>query len=194
MVSARELGTVRQSSLIVGRDGGGSALLFGVSVWVFGDTVTSVPDVDGQTWHNNSFSLTSDLVASDGIGGLTEPTDAAGAPAYLLAPTADEAAFLIAHARDPCAEQPCGARYAAWPGTPVYDSGRGRALIPYSLVWAAPGDFNFHGVGHSFAVWEGPGAAPVRPEVAPGTAHPTLLFGPDEPGFGRRVLQRRPCP
>src|SRR5262249_2082881 len=34
--SAEEIGVVRQGSEITGRDGGGSALAFGVSVWTFG--------------------------------------------------------------------------------------------------------------------------------------------------------------
>jgi len=184
VVAARELQTVPQSPRIVGRDGAQSALLWGRSVWTFGDTVSRVPDVDGLTWHNNSFSSTSDLVAADGIDGLTEPTDAAGAPAYLLAPTADEASFIALHRGDPCAEAPCGARYAAWPGAPLFDARRNRALVPYGLVWAAPGDFNFHGVGQSFAVWTDLGSAPERPTVAPGSAHPTMLFAEEEPPFG----------
>ena len=177
------MGPVTQSTLIVGRDGGGSGLLWGLSVWLFGDTVSTVPDAEGQTWHNNSFSFTSSLSATDGFA-LTEPTDSSGAPAYFLAPTDDEAAFISAHQGDPCAEQPCGARFAAWPGTPVFDAARNRALIPYLLVWAAPGDFNFYGVGQSFAVWNDFSALPERPIVSPGTVHPTLLFTQDEPGFG----------
>jgi hypothetical protein len=46
------------------------------------------------------------------------------------------------------------------------------------------GDFNFHGVGHSFAVWTDFSAAPKRPNVSTGSPHPTLLFNEDEPGFG----------
>jgi hypothetical protein len=183
VVDVREMGTVLQPPLIVGRDGGGSALLWGLSIWLFGDTVSSIPDADGQTWHNNSFSSSSELTASGGIA-LTERTDAAGAPAYFLAPTADEAAFIAAHQGSPCQEQPCGARFAAWPGAPLFDAARNRALVPYGLVWAAPGDFNFYGVGQSFAVWSDFSQLPERPIVSPGSPHPTLLFSQDEPGFG----------
>jgi hypothetical protein len=143
-----------------------------------------VPDADGQTWHHNSFSFTSDPSAADGITGLIERIDAVGAPQYLLVPTADEAAFNAAHRGDPCAEQPCGARYAAWPGAPLFDAARNRVLIPYGLVWAAPGDFNFHGVGGSFATWPDFDSAPERPIVSPGSAHPTLLFAEGEPSYG----------
>jgi hypothetical protein len=183
VVEAREVGTVAQSQLIVGRDGGGSALLWGRSVWVFGDTVSAVPDVDGQTWHNNSSAFTPDLAAGSGVA-LADSTDTAGAPKYFLAPTADEAAFIAAHRGNPCQQQPCGARFAAWPSAAVFDGARNRALIPYALEWAAPGDFNFYGVGQSFALWNDFSSSPERPVVAPGSAHPTLLFGQNEPGFG----------
>ncbi|MGO8969027.1 MAG: DUF4185 domain-containing protein [Myxococcaceae bacterium] len=183
VLEAQELGIVSQSSLIVGRDGAGSALLWGRSVWVFGDTVSSVPDEAGETWHNNSFALTSNLSAGGGVT-LTTPADSAGAPVYFLPPTGDEATFIAAHAGSPCQEAPCGARFAAWPAAPVFDAARSRALVPYSLVWAAPGSFNFYGVGQSFAVWDGISAAVERPIVSPGATHPTLLFGQDEPGFG----------
>jgi hypothetical protein len=180
---ATEQGVVIESTLIIGRDGGGSGLLWGLSVWLFGDTFSSVADANAQTLHGNSFAFSNSFDASSGIA-LTERTDVAGAPAYLLAPTDDEAAFTAAHQGDPCVEQPCGARYAAWPGSPLFDASRSRALIPYMLVWAAPGDFNFYSVGQSFAVWSDFTALPERPVVSPGAAHPTLLFSEDEPGFG----------
>src|SRR5690242_20450847 len=106
ILEAREVGVLAQSPLIVGRDGGGSALMWGRSVWTFGDTVTSKADADGATWHHNSYSFTTDLVARDGIDGLVEPTDAAGAPRYLIAPTEDEAAFNAGHRGDDCRVKP----------------------------------------------------------------------------------------
>jgi hypothetical protein len=184
VIDAKEIGTISQSKLIIGRDGGGSGLVWGLSLWAFGDTVISVPDAEGQTWHHNSFSFTKNLNATNGIASLSERIDASGAPEYLVAPTADEAAFNAAHRGNPCAEQPCGARFAAWPGAPLFDAARSRALIPYGLVWAAPGDFNFRGVGQSFATWNDFASAPERPIVSPGAAHPTLLFGEKEPNYG----------
>jgi Domain of unknown function (DUF4185) len=186
VVQTQGVGIVSQSQLIVGRDGGGSALLWGLSVWLFGDTVSSVPDAQGETWHNNSFAFTTGLSAADGVT-LSERTDSAGAPAYFLAPTDDEAAFITAHQGDPCDEQPCGARFAAWPEAPLFDAARNRALVPYGLVWAAPGDFNFYSVGRSFAVWSDFTALPERPVVSPGAEHPTLLFAQDEPNFGSAI-------
>lgn len=181
--SADEIGILGESALIVGRDGGQSALLWGRSVWVFGDTVVQVADASGETWHHNSFSFTDDLDGSDGISGLTERTDAVGSPAYLVPPTPEEETFNAAHRGDNCLE-PCGARWAVWPGEPVWDATRNRALIPYGLIYAEPGDFNFYGVGQSFAVWDSFDQTPRRPEVSPGREHPTLLFHEGEPEFG----------
>lgn len=182
--SAKEVAVLEQSSLIAGRDGGASGLLWGRSVWAYGDTVLTAEDEVGSSWHHNSFSFTSDLDASDGITGFAERPDATGAPLHLVAPTAEEEAFNAAHRGDPCAETPCGARWAAWPGRPVFDEERNRAIIPYGLVYAEPGAWNFHGVGQSFALWSDFEALPERPIADPAAEHPTLVFHEGEPGYG----------
>jgi Domain of unknown function (DUF4185) len=186
--TAEPLGIVPQSATIQGRDGGQSALAFGRSVWTFGDTVLNIPDAEGVNWHQNSWSYTDDLVAGDDISGLTEPTDSAGAPTYFIAPTADEAAYNTAHYGSSCAETPCGARWAAWPGAPLWDATQGRAIVFYGLVHAAPGDFNFYGVGEGLAVWSDFDTSPQRPVVSPGAEHPTLLFGQGDPPWGDGAL------
>lgn len=188
VVGARELGVLEQAATIQGRDGGESALAWGRSIWVFGDTVLNAPDAAGSSWHHNSWSYTADLDAGDGIGSFVERPDAAGAPAYLLPPTADEQAFNDAHAGDPCAETPCGARWAVWPTALVFDEPRDRVLVFYDLIYAEPGEMNFRGVGSGVATWDAFDEEPVRPVVAPGTAHPTLLFGEDEPGYGTAAV------
>ncbi len=182
-----ELGAMPMSSLVRARDGGYSARLWGHSIWVFGDTVLAAPDEDGLTWHHNSFSITDDMSAADGITGFSERVDAAGAPRYLLAPTASERAFNFAHMGESC-EAPCGARYAAWPETPVFDQARDRTLLFYGLIYGEPGDFNFRGVGGGIAVWERFDADPIRPEVTPGAEYPTVTFAADEPNFGAAAL------
>ena len=176
LVKAAEIGTVTQSGLIVGRDGGQSAIVWGQAVWAFGDTVLSIPDADGNSWHHNSYALTTVPVGMSIIPVLADPLDAAGAPRYFVPPTATEAQFNAAHQGDTC-QPPCGARWGAWPGAPVFDEQRNRALIPYSLIYSEPGPFNFHGVGDSFAIWSSIDATPERPEIAPGSDHPTLIFG-----------------
>jgi hypothetical protein len=183
VVSAEPLGTVAQSDRIEGRDGGSSARAWGRSIWAFGDTVLRTPDGDGESWHHNSFAVTLDTDASDGIA-LDDPLDEAGAPRYLVPPTPSEEAYNAAHRGDPCAEAPCGARWAAWPGEPIHDAAGDRALVFYGLVHAQPGDFAFEGVGGSIAIWDAFDAEPRRPEVEPGAEHPTLVFRATDPSFG----------
>jgi hypothetical protein len=183
VVSAAEVYTLEQAATIQGRDGGQSARIWGRSLWAYGDTVLDVPDASGVTWHHNAFSYTDDLVAEGGITGFAERLDTAGAPVHFIAPTAEEEAFNVAHRGDACAA-PCNARWAAWPGAPLYDDQRDRGLIFYSLIYAEPGDMSFRSVGQGIAVWDRFEDAPRRPEVSPGAAHPTLLFDEGEPTFG----------
>ncbi len=177
---------LEQGTDITGRDGGVSGLAWGKSIWTFGDTVLTFPDAAGSNWHHNSFAVTDDLHASDGIAGLSSPSDSTGAPVYLVAPSPAEQAFNDAHAGDPCAEEPCGARWAVWPGPPVFDAARGRAIIPYGLLRAEPGDFNFRGVGQSFATWDSLDSMPTRPVVNASAEHPDLIF----PGGRARLRDR----
>lgn len=177
------LGTLPQSSKIQGRDGGASGFVFGRSVWTFGDTVSNEPDASGTNWHHNSYALTDDLVAGDGIGAFEDP-EVAGGPRYFVPPTDDEADFNAAHLGDPCMTSPCGARFAAWPGPPIADDLRGRALVFYGLIYAEPGDFNFQGVGQSIGIWHDVEGYVERPVFRPDAEHPTLLWGPDDPPWG----------
>lgn len=184
VVAAEEIGVVAQSAWIEGRDGGQSLRAFGRSVWIYGDTVLKMPDEEGQSWHHNSYSITDDPSAADGLGGFLEPPDGVGAPRHFIPPTPDEAEFNAAHRGDPCAEEPCGARWAVWPASPVWDERGQRALIFYALIYAEPGDFNFEGVGASVAIWSDPEGVPERPVIDPAAEHPDLLFHKGEPGWG----------
>jgi hypothetical protein len=183
VASAVEIGAVSQPDIIQGRDGSGSALLWGRSVWQFGDTALWAPDAAGSAWHHNSYGIAESLDASVGIS-LDQYEDDAGAPLYLVPPTAEEAAYNAAHAGDACEEAPCGARWAAWPDAMVFDAARDRALVFYGLVYATTENFDFTGVGNGIATWPALDAPAERPEVSPGAEHPTLMFGPDEPGYG----------
>jgi hypothetical protein len=178
---------VHQSERIIGRDGGYSALVFGHSAWAFGDTIVTQPDANGDTFHGNSFSLTADLDASDGLGSLDEPVDAGGSPLWLFPPTVDEAVYNAAHHGDACREPPCGARWIAWPG-PIVPDPSGGALVFYGLIHGEPGDFNFYGVGQSLARWTDPSHPTSRPEVGACPGYPTLLFCQDEPSFGSAAI------
>jgi hypothetical protein len=187
VASSNEMGTVTQSSLIVGRDGGFGIHLWNHEVFIFGDTFVSKPDVNGSTFHSNSFSYTDSTDAENGIT-LTELTDAAGSPLTLLTPTTTEAAFNMAHSGDSCAQTPCGARYATWPGSTVFDPASGSALVSYGLIYATPGAFNFSGLGQSLAVWSSFAEQAVRPEIGNCSDYPTLLFCQDDPPWGEALV------
>jgi hypothetical protein len=183
--SAEEVGVVDQNDTIRGRDGGGSGQAWGRHVWVYGDTVLNDVDENGIDWHNNSFSITDDTDASDGVGPFVEPGDSVGQPLELIPPTEDELAFNLAHwGSEDCQVEPCGARWAVWPREPFWDDARKRALVTYGLIYAEPGDYNFEGVGGSIAVWHDPKGRPERPILDPDAEHPDLLWDADAPSWG----------
>jgi hypothetical protein len=183
-VQTTDLGVIGSNPEILGRDGGYSGTFAGNSVWVFGDTFLANPNADGQTLISDSWESTTDLNATAGITGFQAPEDSAGAPAMLLSYTASEQAFNAAHQGNPCQQQPCGARWALWPGPVVADTARNRALIFYQVVMAQPGNFNFAAVGYSVAIWQNFADQPQRPTINPTAEHPDLLFGQSDPDFG----------
>jgi len=184
VVQTADLGTIGSNAEILGRDGGYSGMFAGNSVWVFGDTFLAKPNAEGETLISDSWTSTTDLNAAHGITGFHEREDAAGAPTMLLSFSAAEQAFNAAHQGNPCRQQPCGARWALWPGAVVGDTARGRALVFYQLVAAQPGNFNFAAVGYSVATWQDFAGQPQRPNINPGADHPDLLFGQNDPSFG----------
>jgi hypothetical protein len=184
VVQTTDLGVIGSNPGILGRDGGYSGTFAGNSVWVFGDTFLANPNADGQTLISDSWESTTDLNATAGISGFQTPEDSAGAPAMLLSYTATEQAFNAAHQGNPCPQQPCGARWALWPGPVVADTARNRALVFYQVVMAQPGNFNFAAVGYSVATWQNFADQPQRPTINPTAEHPDLLFGQNDPDFG----------
>lgn len=183
-----DLGVVEQDELLIGRDGGYSGSVGDRDVWVFGDTVLAVPDAEAPIWLSNSWSSTIDRRADDGLEPLTLGRDAFGEPSELLPYTEAEEDFNERHRGEDCAEAPCGARWALWPGPLVSDDARGRSLLFYSKIYSEPGPFNFRGVGSSIAVWSDARTRPSRRILDEDAAHPTLLFGEDKPAFGAAAL------
>ena len=188
VVQATDLGTFGTNPKIVGRDGGYSGVFGGYVVWLYGDTFLANPNAQGQTLISDSWAYTADFNAADGITGFQERDDSAGAPTMILQLTSAERAFNVAHQGNPCQQQPCGARWALWPGATVSDPARNRALVFYQLVSAQPGNFNFQAVGYSVATWQNFADLPQRPVINPQAEHPDLLFTQDQPAFGSAAL------
>ena len=186
VATAQDLGVIPTNPDILGRDGGGSALFQGYSVWLYGDTFIAKPNAEDQTLLSDSWSFTTDLTVQGGITGFQERLDSSGAPTMVLPLTAAEEAFNQAHNINNCQAQPCGARWALWPGTIVVNPADNSALVFYMVVSAQPGNFNFQGIGNSVAVWQNIQQQPQRPTLNPPIVadHPDLLFTQNEPGFG----------
>jgi hypothetical protein len=184
VAAVRDRGLIDTLPIITGRDGGMSFPFAGRSYWIYGDTFFSHPDTYGEGLHSNSCSHTADLDSRDGIAGFTEETDDNGVPRPFFPHTEAERRFNLAHSWNRNQEKPRGARWAIWPMAPVVDAVRCRVLVFYTLVAAEPGDFNFHSVGHSVAVWDGTTRRVTRPVFDPGGLFPTNLFGVGEPAFG----------
>lgn len=183
-----DLGVIPWPPGVNGRDGGSSTRVGNRSIWIYGDTTVDRPGVDGRQWRHNSVSWSADFWAFDGISDWGQITDELGVPAELMPQTADERTFNDLHFIDGCTTEPCGARWATWPGSPVYDAARKRTLIFYGLIYAEPGAFNFGSVGNSIAVWHDGDAQPERPEFRPGTEHPTLFWIGEVSAFGSASL------
>ena len=181
-----DLGPIQTNPDILGRDGGYSALFQGNSVWLYGDTFIAKADAQNRTLLSDSWSFTTDLNVQSRITGFQEKLDSTGAPTMILPETPAEQAFNQAHNSNNCQAQPCGARFALWPGAIVVNPADNIALIFYSVVSAKPGDFNFQGLGTSVAKWQNLQAQPQRPTMNPPIVvdHPDLMFTQDEPGFG----------
>lgn len=184
VLATRDLGPLETNPIISGRDGAYSTRVGGVSVWVYGDTALTSPGADGGNWRHNTLSWTHDLHAADGLTGFSDWADAIGAPIAFIPLTADEIDYNARHHGDNCQEPPCNYEYGHWPGTLLFDPQGGRVLYSYAkmLLGNTAWDFTFTGSG--LAVGPAmPGGPVVRPIVAPGSADPTLLFGPGGPAF-----------
>lgn len=184
---AKEMGLLETTTAVKGRDGGYSGLVFGRSVWLYGDTILSLEGEDGSSWRHNSWSFTTDTNAADGLGPFEERVDDLGAPRPFFAGTAEERAFNAAHAGEDC-EDPCGARRALWPGALIWDAEGSRALVFYHKIYGEPGPWNFYGLGSGVAIWTDFEESPVRPEPKVIDGEPTLLFSADEGSFGAAAL------
>ncbi len=188
VVETDEMGVVVQDDNLRGRDGGYSGTHNGRTVWVFGDTVTISANSDGQNWFSNTWSAVEPSYASDGLAPLTLGTDEFGEPVELLPYTDEEIQFNRLHQDAPGCLDPCGARWALWPGPLIDDPVRQRSLLFYQKINAEPGDFNFYGVGSALAEWPYGARHPVRPVINALAEHPTIMFPPGTPQLHSAAL------
>lgn len=182
-----DLGIVDQGPALYDRDGGYSGIVGDKNVWVFGDTVLNEPNSNGDTWLSNSWSFGYDMAATDGISGLTMGHDDSGTPTELLTYTIEEENYNRLHTGENC-EDPCGGRWALWPGPVVHDPDNQRSLVFFAKIQAEPGEFNFYSVGQSVAVWEENAQRPVRLTIDESAEYPTLMFDAHSPSFGHAAL------
>lgn len=188
VVSVEALGAVQQNAELQGRDGGYTANRQGQTVWVFGDSVFTVPNADGDTFISNTWSLTDDVIANDGIDLTTVGRDEAGRPVELIPYTEEERQFNRLHAGEDCIELPCQQRVALWPAAVIDDPDRSRNLVFYNKIVASPGAFNFQGSGQSIAIWPYDTARPYRPVVNEQSENPTILFPRDKRAWGNAAM------
>lgn len=165
-----------------------SALLGGKSVWVFGESRTSLLGRDGSDLRQATIGWTGDRDARRGLAALDQPKDA-GVPIEALPLTKEEAAFNAAHSGKDCVE-PCGVGWFLAPGPVVADADRDRLLVFYRrMLRSGSGwDQKDERTGASLAVWTPGSPVLERPSVRPGTESPTILFGPDEPAWGSAAI------
>ena len=182
--TATDLGVVAPPRGILGRDGGYSARYGNTSVWIYGDTLICGKKGQRAGLIANSGSWTEDLRAADGIDGMAHVRGEAKFPMPIFPFTDDEQAFNRAHRPVRCAREPCGTRWALWPGALVADPARGRLLAFYEKVLVGSNPFDFRIAGHAIAVWTDTGNPASRPVLRSGKKEPTLMFREGEPGFG----------
>ncbi|MCF7817020.1 MAG: DUF4185 domain-containing protein [Kiritimatiellales bacterium] len=181
---ARDLGPMKFIEAIRGRDGGYSAEFQGQSVWVFGDSIMQKKGVDGSQWRTSTWCQTGDRDARDNLQDLAEPVDTNGVPYEFLPFTETEARYNGEHFTT---EVPEGSRsrWGLWPGPVVVSPDGEKAYVFYNKIFGGPnGQWDFHSVGRSIAVWNRLDEHPVRPVIHPGAEHPTMLFPAGDSPWG----------
>lgn len=182
--TATDLGVVTPPRGILGRDGGYSARYGNTSFWIYGDTLIRGREGQGTGLIANSGSWTEDLHAADGIDGMAHARDDAAFPIPIVPFTDDEQAFNRTHQPARCFREPCGTRWALWPGALVADPARGRLLAFYEKVLVGSKPLDFQIAGHAIAVWTDTENPAYRPVLRSGKEEATLMFREGEPGFG----------
>lgn len=175
-----DLGIIESAPFILGRDGGYSALFQNHSVWIFGDTVIRRDAHAAPALVSNSCASTTDRTAADGISGFQPCRDSPGLTREIMPFTLEEQSFNRDHDINNCKAEPCGARWALWPGALIDDTVHNRLLLFYKKVLVKPGLLNFQTAGHSMAAWRRLGEPLERISQ--------LMFGQNEPAYGSAAV------
>lgn len=182
--SVREVGVIESGPSITMQDCGYSARIGDRTVWVFGDSFLDTPNEDDQRVLSNSWSYTYDMDAGDGLAGFKHCVDAVGAPTSLIPLTSEETAYNEGHAAENCMEEPCGTRWAIWPGAIIDHPDEDVAYVFYHKFLIEAGQMNFRHIGDSIAVWKDLSGPAERREFDLIDDHPTLLFPCDGSAMG----------
>lgn len=187
VASVEDLGVIETSTDIKARDGGYSAYYQGQVVWAFGDTFLSDFNEQGTNFISNSWSVSDDLDATDGLTGFYEFEDGAGLPGSFIPHTNREEVFNERHFANNCSDS-CGSRYALWPQTLLNDPNNNRLIFFYEKLYAEPGAFNFYALGNGIGLIHHLSEPAERLGFEINALFPTLFNLKDEPSFGDAAL------
>lgn len=168
-----KVGRLAVPANIVGRDGGGSVVLGGKILWLYGDTFyrpnfspnPPAPDI----WRSATSSY-SDF--NDPYNAIQGGVDERGNPLQVIPLTAEEAAYNRAknNPQD---------RYIVWPSGQVAQDSNTALLFFLRFLYGADKSAGMSGVGVA-TLHAGEGVA---------TRQSNLLFGPNEPGFRESMVK-----
>lgn len=162
-----KVGRLAVPTKVIGRDGGGSVVLGGKILWLFGDTFYN-PNFDPypptpDVWRSATASF-SDF--SDPYNSVQGGADSRGNPLQVIPLTAEETAYNRAK-NNP------NDRYVVWPSGQIAQDNNTAILFFLRFLSSADRSAGTSGIG----------AATLRAGEGVATRQPGLLFGPSEPAF-----------
>lgn len=163
-----KVGRLAVPANIVGRDGGGSVVLGGKILWLYGDTFyhpnfspnPPTPDI----WRSATSSY-SDF--SDPYNSVQGGVDSRGNPLQVIPLTAEEAEY------NRVKNNPTNDRYVIWPSGQITQNNNTAVLFFLRFLAGADKSAGKSGIG----------VATLRAGEGVATRQPGLLFGPTEPAF-----------
>ena len=168
VVATVDLGAVGKPASVKGRDGGESALVGGMMLWTFGDTIYSPQAEDGTNLRSNTAALADPRRPLE----VNEPVDSKGAPRQAIPFTEDEQTYNAKAGRP-------DDRMALWTGG-VAPVDADHAVAFFSVLHVGEGLYNYTHRGIGTALFAAGSTEAKRNEG--------LLFTADEPGFARTLI------